>query len=77
MVGYDGSGPETSISRKLAANGHMIRNKWFMIHSVETEVTATESPWQAGITEANGRAFKMVFKKMLDSTQPKDKREYE
>ena len=33
--------------------------------------------WQAGITEPNGRAFKIVFKKMLDSTQPKDKREYE
>ena len=34
------------------------------------QVTAAESPWQAGITEANGRAFKMVFKKMLDSTTP-------
>ena len=43
------------------------------LNSVETEVTAAESPWQAGITEANGRAFKMVFKKMLDSTQPKTK----
>ena len=39
--------------------------------------TAAESPWQAGITEANGRAFKMVFRKMLDSTQPGDKGEYE
>ena len=38
------------------------------LNSVETEVTAAESPWQAGITEANGRAFTMVFKKMLDST---------
>ena len=47
------------------------------LNSVETEVTAAESPWQAGITEANGRAFKMVFKKMLDSTQPGDKGEYE
>ena len=47
------------------------------LKSVQTEVTAAESPWQAGITEANGRAFKMVFKRMLDSTQPKDKREYE
>ena len=42
------------------------------LNSVEKEVTAAESPWQAGITEANGRAFKMVFKKMWDSTQPKD-----
>ena len=24
------------------------------LNSVETEVTAAESPWQAGITEANG-----------------------
>ena len=32
------------------------------LNSVETEVTAAESPWQAGITEANGRAFKMIFK---------------
>ena len=43
------------------------------LNSVETEMTAAESPWQAGITEAKGRAFKMVFKKMLDSTQPGDK----
>ena len=47
------------------------------LNSVETEVTAAESPWQAGMTEANGRAFKMVFKKMLDSTQPRDKGKYE
>ena len=47
------------------------------LNSVETEVTATESPWQAESTEANGRAFKMVSKKMLESTQPKDKRQYE
>ena len=47
------------------------------MNSVETEVAAAESPWQAGVTEANGRAIKMVFKKMLDSTQPKNKREYE
>ena len=31
------------------------------LNSVETEVTAAESPWQAGITEANRRAFKMFF----------------
>ena len=47
------------------------------LNSVETQVTAAESPWQAGITEANGRAFKMIFMKMVDSTHPKDKREYE
>ena len=47
------------------------------LNSVETEVTATESPWQAGITKANGRACMLVFRKMLDSTRPKDKREYE
>ena len=47
------------------------------LNSVETEVTAAESPWQGGITEANGRAFKMVFKKMLDSTHPGDKGEHE
>ena len=47
------------------------------LKSVQTEVTAAEPPSQAGITEANGRAPKTVFKKMLDSTQPKDKRAYE
>ena len=47
------------------------------LNSAETEIIAAESPWQAGITEANGRAIKMVFKKMLESTQPKDKRESE
>ena len=47
------------------------------LNSVKTEVTAAESPWQARITEANGRAFKMVFKKMLDSTQPRDNGEYQ
>ena len=47
------------------------------LNSVETEITAAESLWQAGIIEANDRAFKMVFKKMLESTQPKDKREFE
>ena len=36
------------------------------LNSVDTEVTAAESLLQAGITEVNGRAFKMVFKKMLD-----------
>ena len=44
------------------------------LNSVVTEVTAAESVWQAGIAEANGRAFKMDSKKMLDSTQPGDKR---
>ena len=29
-------------------------------------------PWVTGITEANRRAFEMVFKKMLESTQPKE-----
>ena len=47
------------------------------LKSVETEITAAESPWQVGIKEANGRVFKMVFKKMLESTQPNDKREFE
>ena len=28
------------------------------LNSVETEITAAESPWQAGITEANGRTFR-------------------
>ena len=40
-------------------------------------MTAAESPWQAGITETDGRAFKLVFRKMLDSTQPKDEGEFE
>ena len=44
---------------------------------LELNSVETESPWQAGITESNGREFKMVSKKMLESTQPKDKREYE
>ena len=39
--------------------------------------SAKTEPWQAGITEANGRALKMVFKEMLDSTQPGDKGEHE
>ena len=47
------------------------------LNSVETEVTAAESPWQAGITETSDRAFKLVHRKMLDSTRPKDKRQYE
>ena len=47
------------------------------LNFVETEISAGESPWQAGIIEANDRAFKMVFKKMLESTQPKDKRKFE
>ena len=48
------------------------------LNSVETEVTAAESPWQGGITGANGRAFqKWCSRKMLDSTQPGDKGEYE
>ena len=54
-------------------NLHDIFSNPLELNSVETEVTAAESPWQAGITEANGRAFKMVFRKMLDSTQPGDK----
>ena len=36
------------------------------LNSVETELTAAEPPWQAGITEASGRAFKVVFNKMLE-----------
>ena len=58
-------------------NLHDIFSDPLELNSVETEVTAAESPWQAGIAEANGRANKMVFKKMMKSTQPKDKREYE
>ena len=33
------------------------------LNSVETEITAAESPWQAGIIEANDGAFEMVFLK--------------
>ena len=35
-------------------------------------MTAAESPWQAGFAEASGRAFKLVFRNMLDLTPPKD-----
>ena len=47
------------------------------LNSVDTEIIAAESPWQAGLTEANGRAFKMIFKNMVESTQPQDKKEVE
>ena len=47
------------------------------LNSVETEFTAAESPWKAALTEAIGRAFLTACKKMLESTQPIDKREFE
>ena len=92
VVGDDGSGCETCVPRRLAAvvldpkqvvldpageNVHDIFLDPLQLNCVETVVTAAESPWQAGINEANGRAFKMFFKKMLDSTQPGDKGEHE
>ena len=49
----------------------------FQLNSVETKVIAAESPWQAGITGANDRAFKLVLGKMLDSMQSTDKEEQE
>ena len=69
--------PKQVVHDPAGENLHDIFLDPLELNSVETEVTAAESPWQAGITEANGRAFKMVFKKMLDSTQPGDKGEYE
>ena len=89
LVGNDCPGSETSIPRRWARHpkrvvldpaGENLHDSFLdplELNSVETEVTAAESPWQAGIIEANGRAFEMVFKKMLESTQPKDKREIE
>ena len=69
--------PKQVVLDLVGENLHDIFLDPLEFNSVETEVTAEESPWQAGITEANGRVVKMVFKKMLKSTQPKDKREYE
>ena len=69
--------PKQVVLDPASENLHDIFLDPLELNSVETEVTAAESPWQAGITEANGRAFKIVFKKMLDSTQPGDKGEYE
>ena len=73
VVGDDGSGCETRAPRSwqrwvrdpkqavLDPAGDYLHDIFFNpleLNSVETEVTASESPWQAGITEANGRAFK-------------------
>ena len=69
--------PKQVVLDPAAENLHDIFLEPLELNPVEKEVTAAESPWQAGITEANGRAIKMVFKKMLDSTQPGDKGEYE
>ena len=69
--------PKQVVLDPAGENLHHIFLDPLELNSVETEVTAAESPWQAGITEAHGRAFKMVFKKMLGSTRPKDKREFE
>ena len=92
VVWSDGLGHEAGAPRRLAAIGTRSQNKLsltaeenlhgnfldpFQLNSVETEVIAAKLPWQAGITEANGRAFELVLGKMLDSTQSKDKREYE
>ena len=35
VVGYDGSGPETKISR-AGSDGHVIRKKWFLIQLVKS-----------------------------------------
>ena len=69
--------PEQVVLDPAGENLHDIFLDPLELNSAETEVTAAESPWQAGITEASGRAFKMVFKRMLDSTQPGDKGEHE
>ena len=69
--------PKQVVLDPAGENVHDIFLERLELNSLETEITAAESPWQAGIIEANDRAFKMVFKKMLESTQPKDKREFE
>ena len=66
--------PKQAVLDPAGENLHDFFLDHLKLSSVETEITATESPWQAGITEANDRVFKMVFKKMLESTQPKDKK---
>ena len=62
----DCSGSAASVPRRLAALGTKNLHDLFLdlleLISVETEITAAESPWQPGIKEANRRAFKMVFK---------------
>ena len=55
--------PKQVVLDPASENLHDIFLDPLELNSVETEVTATESPWQAGITEAIRRAFKMVFKK--------------
>ena len=77
VVWNDSLGHEASVPRGLAAMGtrpnqvvldtagenlHDIFLDPLELNSVETEVTAAESPWLAGITEADGRAFKLVIK---------------
>ena len=69
--------PKQVVLDPACENLHDIFLEPLELNSVETEVTAAESPWQAGITEAHGRAFKMVVKKMLGSMQPGDKGKYE
>ena len=64
--------PKLIVIDPAEENWHDIFPDTLELNSVETQVTAAESPWQAGIAQVNGRAFKLVFKKILDLTQPKD-----
>ena len=47
--------PKQVVLDPAGENLHDIFLEPLELNSVETEVTAAESPWQAGITEANGR----------------------
>ena len=47
------------------------------LNPVKTVEKATELLWPAEIMEANGGAFKLIFRNRLDTTQPKEKGEHE
>ena len=55
--------PKQIVIDPAEENLHDIFLDTLELNSVEAEVTAAESPWQAGFAEVSGRAFKLVFKK--------------
>ena len=56
--------PKQVVLDPAGENLHDIFLDLLELNSVELEITAAESPWQAGITEANGQAFMTAFTKM-------------
>ena len=55
--------PKQVVLDQAGENLHDIFLDPLALNSVETEISAAECPWQAGITEANGRAFMMGSRK--------------